>query len=205
MKRVEGTSSTRERILQSAIELFGDKGYHATSIQEICDQAGVSKGALFHYFSNKNEILFEIHEFVIDRWISQCEAISNNHGLTSSQKIYQLIETVLNNLVDYRQQGKILFKEITTLEGETGEIIKARRDYVEEIVGSIIEEGMQSGEFKSNQDSRIMTKLFFGTINWTHYWYRPEGDLTIGQMANSICSFVLEGLGGYHMGNDSRI
>lgn len=186
---------TRERILQSAIELFGDKGYHATSVQEICDQAGVSKGAFFHYFSSKNEILFEIHQFVVDSWISQCEAILYNHQINSSQKIFRFIEAVLQSIVDYRQQGKILIKEITTLEGEASESIKAKRDYAEEIVASIINEGIQSGEFKSNQDSRIMTKLLFGTINWTHYWYEPEGKLTIKQMAETICCFVLEGLG----------
>lgn len=196
MNQIDSILGTREKILKAAVELFGDKGYHATSVQSICDLAGVTKGAFFHYFPNKNQILFEIHEFIIDRWNAECEKVLGNDDLDPSEKIYEITDVIIGQLIDYRQHGKILFRELNNIEGEMGEIVKAKRGHSEEIVATVIEAGMKKGDFKPNQNSLLLAKLYFGMCNWTLHWYRPEGDLTTQQMATIIGNAFIGGLMG---------
>ena len=196
MNEIDSFLGTRGKILKAAVELFGDKSYHATSIQSICDLAGVTKGAFFYYFPNKNQLLFEIHEFIIDRWNAECEKVFDNDNLDPSEKIFAITDVLIGQLTDYRQYGKILFRELNYIEGELGEIVKVKRHRTEEIVATVIEAGMKKGDFKPNQNSLLLAKLYFGMCNWTLHWYKPNGDITTQQMATIIANAFIGGLMG---------
>ena len=182
-------------ILQSAVQLFGEKGYHATSIQDICDLAGVSKGALFHYFENKNELLFEIHETITDLQYEQSERVINNNDMSASEKLRALIDIIVRVIVvENRPYGMIIFQEFRNVTGYKSEIVIAKRDRLEAIVVSVIEQGIMSGEFRQDMDSKIFAKLFFSMCNGLYHWYKPEGSFGVEKMADTIWGFFVGGL-----------
>lgn len=186
--------NTREQILRSAVQLFGTKGYQATSIQDICELAGVSKGAVFHYFNNKNELLFEIHEEIIDILITQCESIFKNDSLVPSQKLRELVDVMVGLMADYRPYIVVLFQEYINIQEHKFDLVKARRDRCEEIVAAVIKQGILSGEFRQDLEFSILAKLFFGICNWTYIWLNPEGPLTPQQIAENIWKVFVGGL-----------
>lgn len=186
--------NTRDQILRSAVQLFGTKGYQATSIQDICGLAGVSKGAVFHYFDNKNELLFEIHEEIIDILIKHCEGIFKNDRLGPSQKLRELVGVLVGLMADYRPYIVVLFQEYTNIQDHKFELVKARRDRCEEIVAAVIKQGIASGEFRQDLDFSILAKLFFGICNWTYIWLNPKGLLTPQQIADNIWKVFVGGL-----------
>lgn len=177
--------STQEQILSAAVQLFGTKGYHATSIQDICDQAGVSKGAVFHYFQNKNELLFEIHEEIISILVKQYEAVLAG-DLGPAEKLKELVNVLVGLMVDYRPYIVVLFQEYKNIEEHHFEIVKARRDRCEEIVSSVIKQGIANGDFREDLEFSILAKLFFGICNWTYIWLNPQGRLKPQQIAENI-------------------
>jgi len=186
--------NTREQILQSAVQLFGTKGYQSTSIQDICDLAGVSKGAVFHYFNNKGELLFEIHEEIIDILLKQYEAVFENNNLGPSQKLRELVGILVDLMVNYRPYIVVLFQEYRNIQDNNFELVKAKRDRSEEIVSAVIKQGISSGEFRKDLEFSILAKLFFGICNWTYIWLNPEGHLTPQQIADNIWRVFMGGI-----------
>ncbi|WP_347489140.1 TetR/AcrR family transcriptional regulator [Desulfoscipio sp. XC116] len=186
--------NTREQILHSAVQLFGTKGYHATSIQDICQLAGVSKGAVFHYFSNKIELLFEIHEVIIDILLTQYESVLKNDQTNSAVKLRQLINISVELMVKYKPYIAVLFREYKNLQDHYYTITKDKRDRCEAIVTEVIKQGMLNGEFRRDLEFSILAKLFFGICNWTYVWLNPEGMLTPQQISDNIWKLFIGGL-----------
>ncbi|MFZ5642901.1 MAG: TetR/AcrR family transcriptional regulator [Bacillota bacterium] len=186
--------NTREQILRSAVQLFGTKGYQSTSIQDICDLAGVSKGAVFHYFNSKSELLFEIHEEIIDILLKQYEIAFKNNSLSPSQKLRELVGILIDLMFNYRPYIVVLFQEYRNIQDHNFELVKAKRDRSEEIVSAVINQGISSGEFRQDLEFSILAKLFFGICNWTYIWLNPEGDLTPQQIADNIWRVYMGGI-----------
>jgi AcrR family transcriptional regulator len=176
------------------VQLFGTKGYHATSIQDICEQAGVSKGAVFHYFQNKNELLFKIHEEIIDILLKQYEDVLKK-SLGPSEKLRELVSILVGLMVDYRPYIVVLFQEYKNIQDGYFELVKARRDRCEEIVATVIEQGIAGGEFRRDLEFSILAKLFFGICNWTYIWLDPESRLSPQQIAENIWMVFTGGIG----------
>ncbi|MFZ5596112.1 MAG: TetR/AcrR family transcriptional regulator [Bacillota bacterium] len=186
--------NTRELILHSAVQLFGTKGYHATSIQDICDLAGVSKGAVFHYFQNKGELLFEIHEEIIEIQLKQYQSVLEEDNLSASEKLRRLVNISIELMIDYKPYIVVLFQEYKNIQDHHMEITRAKRDRSEEMVRAVIKEGIANGEFRRDLEFSILPKLFFGICNWTYIWMNPEGALTPEQIAKNIWKVFIEGI-----------
>ncbi|MHB8158342.1 MAG: TetR family transcriptional regulator [Desulfocucumaceae bacterium] len=186
--------NTREQILHSAVQLFGTKGYQATSIQDICDLAGVSKGAIFHYFNNKGELLFEIHEEIIEFLLKQYEGVPKRENCSASEKLRELVGILVGLMIDYKPHIVVLFQEYKNIQDENFELIKAKRSRCEEVVGEVIRQGILSGEFRQDLEFSILPKLFFGICNWTYIWLDPKGPLTPQQIADNIWRVFTGGL-----------
>ncbi|MBF7082711.1 TetR family transcriptional regulator [Desulfallas sp. Bu1-1] len=185
---------TRGKIIQSAVELFGQKGYHSTSIQEIGEHAGVSKGAIFHYFPNKSEILFVIHEKFIDIILEKADHVLHREDLSATQKLRELIVDLVQLIADFKPYVVVFFKEYKYVDEDRLAIIKAKRDRCEQIFKAVVEQGVAGGEFRRDLDIDMIVKAIFGMCDWTHQWMRPDGRLTPRQIALTFCDLLLGGL-----------
>lgn len=188
--------NTRNQILNSAVQLFGTKGYHATSIQDICRLAGVSKGAVFHYFNNKIELLFEIHEVIIDILLGEYKNVLDHNESKPTMQLKQLVNISVELMVEYKPYIAVLFREYKNLQNDDHyfHITKAKRDRCENIVKEVIRQGVASGEFRQDLELSILAKLFFGICNWTYIWLNPQGPLTPQQISDSIWQLLIGGL-----------
>ncbi|MFZ5633335.1 MAG: TetR/AcrR family transcriptional regulator [Bacillota bacterium] len=185
---------TRDKIIQSAIELFGEKGYHATSIQEISDKAEVSKGAVFHYFPNKSELLFVIHDNFIDIHLEQVERVLMKDDLCASEKMRELILDLVQLIADFKPSVIIFLQEFKYVTEDKLEIIKSKRGKSEEMFKKVIEQGVNSGEFKKDLDIDLTVKAIFGMCDWTYRWMNPNGRLTPREIGLNFWKILMGGL-----------
>jgi len=195
-KRTTMASNKYEEITQAAVRLFEKKGYHSTTIQEISDSAGVSKGAIFHYFPNKGEILFEIHDSFIDIILNQGKQVLNRDDLNNSQKLSQLIIDLVQLIADFKPYVVVFFQEYKYIGEDRLVSIKEKRDGYESFFRAVVEQGVRSGEFRQDLDVDIIVKSIFGMCDWTYQWMKTDGKYTpleIGQMFRRI---LLDGLKG---------
>jgi len=186
---------TRDRIIASAVELFEKKGYHSTTIQEIGEKAGVSKGAVFHYFSSKNEILFLIHEKFINVILNRAENVLKRSDLGTAEKLRELIVNLVELIAEYKPYVVVFFQEFKYVEQERLPLIKEKRDRCEQIYRRVLEQGMSAGEFRKDLDPDMVTKAIFGMCDWSHQWLNPGGRLTPREIGLTFWKILLEGIG----------
>lgn len=108
-ERGRGTSApetaSRERLLDAAVELFGERGYAATGIGAICDRAGLAKTALYHHFGNKEGLLAEVIERVEGAWIEELQK-----QVYQAHEVEQRIDVLLEGWARIAQESPHLWR-----------------------------------------------------------------------------------------------
>lgn len=185
---------TREKIIEAAKYLFGQKGYHSTSIQEISQKAEISKGLIYHYFSNKSEILFEIHDHILGILIEQAEKIMMRDDLSASDKLREMMIDLIQMIMDSQPNMTVFFQELKYTPEDILTRIKSERDRFEKVFKQALEKGIADGEFRKDTDIEITAKAIFGMCNWTYQWFDPSRELSTREIGMKFYDIVIKGI-----------
>lgn len=183
---------TRDDILDAAALIFREKGYHATSMRDIAQAVELQKGSLYHHVSSKQEILLALLDRALDLIIIEMEEVAAL-DLPPAAKLRQAMQTYLTFLTEHLSLSSVLLLEHRSLEPEYHQAHIPRRDQVEAIWRSMIENGIKEGVFHT-VDPAHTTRGLLGILNWTVTWYRPDGPLEPVEIAEQYADFVLSGL-----------
>ena len=186
---------TRKALLNAAIKLFDERGYHATPVEEIVVADGVTKGALYHHFSSKEDMLLGIQDDYISDRLRNAKLILDTYP-TATERLRRLVHESLSTVALYRGHVTIFMQEQRFLRGERFAAIKTKRDEVDAVYQMVIQQGVESGEFRPEIKTRIAGFAVLGTLAWAYYWYQPGGQLTTDEVAEELTTYVLRGLQG---------
>lgn len=187
------SSRTRNELLTAAVDLFYRQGYDRTSLQAIVTAAGLSKGAFYHHFKGKEDLLRAIHDSFLDEELSRAEAVLAE-SKTGEQALRGLIRELLETVELYQERISIFLRERHVMSGSELESVRAKRDRFEGLVTTVIRNAMSSGEFSRHGDPLVISFGVMGMCAWAHEWYRPGGPRTIREIADSYADMVLSGL-----------
>ena len=192
-RRARKTELKREAILRSAAGAFRRKGYHGTSMEDISEQLLMTKGSLYYYFADKEEILFACHDFSLDRVLDRMQAvIEAEKDSNAADRLGALIQGLVDVMID-DLQGSALALDFTALKEELLEKIIAKRDKFERGMRAVINEGVKSREFR-NVDPKLATFAILGAINWISKWYRPDGTFKAADIGRMYSDLFVKGL-----------
>ncbi|WP_031468694.1 TetR/AcrR family transcriptional regulator [Sciscionella sediminilitoris] len=183
----------RTRILRSAVRLFAERGFDATTVQEVVADAGVTKGALYHHFSSKDDLLYEIYGSIIGRQQAELTAIAER-GLSAAETVREIVVGVVQSTADNAEEALVFFRESHKLDQEHNANFRADRRAFHEHVRTVIERGQQSGEFSAVVPADTVVQVAMGVVNQLPLWYRPDGSKTPRELGTEIADFVLAGL-----------
>ncbi len=183
---------TRRVLLEAATTLFDERGYHATSVESIVSAAGVTKGAFYHHFGGKEDILMQIQDDYIDNRLRNCEKIMASTQ-DPRERLRELIHEALVGIEKYRAQVSIFMQERRFLTGPEFAPIKAKRDQVDAFYVSVVQQGIDEGVFDPELDPRIVSFSILGMCAWALTWYRPTGRMSVRDVADQMASLVLSG------------
>ncbi len=181
----------RGEILHAALRAFREKGYHATTLDDIADHLGLRKTALYHYFPDKEAILYECHReslAELGRLMKNQRQRFGSHAERLARVIREHVRVMTDTL-----EGSPLAFEVTALSAERQQEIIAARDRYERGLRRIIENGIENGEFRA-VDSKIAVFAILGAINWIARWYRPEGSLHAAELGVEFADHLVGGL-----------
>lgn len=181
------------RILDVALRLFQEKGFHATPVSEIIDEAGISKGLFYHYFESKNDLLRKIHNEFITKELSVAEELLTK-DLPAVEKLRCLVIDIVDTVVRYRPHVTVFFQERRFLSKEAFTSIKMKRDRYTEIVRIIVKEGIESGELREDVDPVLIVYSLFGIANWTYMWYQPDQRLSAKEVSLGLTDILIRGV-----------
>lgn len=187
----------RERITQKAIELvaselFARKGFGATSLDDIAESLGATKGALYYHVRNKEEILRLIYLTVLTASEEPLRRIVEA-DLPPLEKLHRAIAHQTAVAADRSPAMTVFYREQHYLTGPFAKEIILRKKAYERYFEQIIEEGQASGVFQTAIDPKIATYGLLGMCNWLSQWYRPEGQYSPQQIA-TMFENMLSGL-----------
>jgi AcrR family transcriptional regulator len=180
----------REQILHGALRALREKGYHATTLDDIAEHVGMRKTALYHYFPDKEAILHECHR----ESLADLARIMRDVGdrPTASAKLAYVIAEHVRVMTDTLQGSPLAF-DVAALSPARRARMIAGRDRYERRLRAIIAEGMRRGEFRPG-DAKIAAFAILGAINWISRWYRPEGALHADEIGEQFVERLLNGL-----------
>ena len=181
----------RAEILHAALATAREKGYHATTLEDIAERLGVRKTALYHYFPDKDSILYACHKeslAELDRMIAE----SDDCCATARERLAYMIREHVRVMTDELEGSPLAF-EVSALSGERREEVVAGRDRYERILRDIVADGVSAGEFRP-VDPKIAVFAILGAINWIAHWYRPEGRAHAPELGSQFADYLLGGL-----------
>jgi AcrR family transcriptional regulator len=187
----------RQRILDTAAGLFARQGFNKTSIAEISSGCNASKAWIYHYFPNKEDILFTLlRNFLLElqgRLANASLPVDSDGNPVA--RLRSFIRECLQIYDDYRINYPVLFNEMRYLpepqQAELREIEKQTVKNLEDILVAIRPEMADADNRR-----RPLALLVFGTINWTYTWFEPEGKMSADDLTEMSIRLIVSGLKG---------
>jgi len=186
-------SAVERRIIAAAVRLFAAQGFDATSVQEIVAEAEVTKGALYHYFSSKNELLYEIYHSLLSRQLADLDRILGE-GMPPDETVRAVIAELVETTTGSIDEVKVYVREMHRLDRAHQEAIRTQRRRYHVTFRDFIESAQVSGVFTAFASADTVTFIVFGMINEIPAWYRTAGRKTPAEIAEEVSGFVLAAL-----------
>lgn len=186
--------NTRSDLLASATELFARKGYDATSVQEIVDEAGRTKGAFYHYFESKEDLLLNIHDRFIDFQLERGLAVMSRGDRPDVALRNFIVEVLMEPMGMYMQEITIYLQEQRFFSDKAFAEIRVKRDAFANQLVDIIQQGLDEGVFRNLGPARVMAFGVIGMCAWTHTWMAAAGKLSAHDIGSVYADLAVGGL-----------
>jgi TetR/AcrR family fatty acid metabolism transcriptional regulator len=160
-ERTAAHAEKRQLLLDAAVRVFAEKGYHAARVGDIAEEAGVAYGLLYHYFSSKDEVLETIFRTTWSNMIGTVESIAETGG-PAREQLRKVTEVILRTWRRDPDLVRVLVREVTRspqLQRQVDEIAAALRS-----LQAIIEQGQEAGEFRADADPRLASVVWYGAL-----------------------------------------
>jgi AcrR family transcriptional regulator len=172
----EAAISSRQEILRASARLFRERGYDATSMNDISAALKLSKGGLYHHFRSKDEILFHIMNHAME--ITDERVLAPIRGIADpEERLRMLIRRHIELVVRARDREiTVILHENHPLPGALRKRVNARKkDYIHFVENLIAQ--VQRARGSITTQPRAAAFALLGMINWIYQWYQPEGSL----------------------------
>jgi AcrR family transcriptional regulator len=191
-RRTYAPDATRRAILDSALALFEANGYHATSVQAVADDADVTKGAFYHHFDSKDELVHIIHGELLDHMLREVREIIETVSGAEAQ-VRALIEVIVTSAVRHRSHVAVYYQERRYLDDARFQVVRRKRDELMELKAGILRAGIEDGTFR-DVDPTIVALGINGMAAWAHQWLTPSSTAEPAEVADVFADMVLGGL-----------
>ena len=178
-------------ILEISVAAFNQYGYEATSMGILAERLGLSKAAIYHHVSSKEELL----SLALDRALGALEGVLDEEGATTgsaAERLSHVLDRAVHVLVAELPYVTLLLRLRGNTEVERSAL--SRRREFDRAVTALVLAARDDGSLRSDIDPRIAERLLFGMINSIVEWYRPDGSEDVDRLAADVLAVALDGL-----------
>ncbi|WP_179435359.1 TetR/AcrR family transcriptional regulator [Microbacterium pseudoresistens] len=176
-------------MLAAAVAVFNEQGYDATSVSALAGRLGVSKAALYHHFSSKEELLGAALDHALDGLEGTLTA---PRAGGAAEHLAGVLHDAVIVLAERLPEVTLLLRVRGNSEVERRAL--DRRRAFDQAVGALVQRAQAEGAVRADVDAAVAARLLFGTVNSLVEWYRPEGPEGAETLARDVVAVALDGL-----------
>ncbi|WP_338452714.1 TetR/AcrR family transcriptional regulator [Niallia oryzisoli] len=180
----------KKDMLRSAAMVISKKGYHRATMDDIAAELLMTKGALYYYFANKEELIFQCHEMILSEAIEEIEAILALE-VTSIEKMEKAIIRHIYFAIDEKEMFNMLLQPESTFADQHISVILEKREKYSSLFDEIIAEGKRNGSFRV-KEAKMVRMIILGAMNWIQQWYSSKGEQSKEDVAKIYAEYLLK-------------
>lgn len=188
-----GGLSVVERLIAAATRLFASQGYESTTVQQVVAEAGVTKGAMYHYFTSKDDLLHEIYHRILTVQYERLTKFADAEGPIEERLRDAAIDVITTTIKDL-DDLTVFVRSMHLLEPKKQRRVRAERRRYHQLFRGMVEEGQRTGAFRDDIEAEFVVDYFFGAVHHFPMWYRPSGRVGGAELGEVFAGLLLEGL-----------
>src|SRR5262245_5231724 len=193
MKRAPARSTGRRvEILRAAALVFRQRGFSGASVEEIARHLEMTKGNLYYYFRDKEEILYFCHDYSLDILLDLLHEAERT-PLPPAARLRRLVVAFVHMIID-ELAGTALTQDLQDLSPSHLRQVIRKRDRFDRGVRRVLQEGMMDGSFTPG-DPKLLSFAILGAVNYITRWFDPKGPSTSQEIGEAFADYLLKGLG----------
>ncbi|MDF1855131.1 TetR/AcrR family transcriptional regulator [Pseudooceanicola sp.] len=189
--RAEIREMKRRAALRVAARIFNEKGYHATSLDEIADEIGVTKTALYYYFKNKEQLLYECIKLTYNCGQNARLEAEKADG-SAFEKLQLLYRRFMENLMEERGAYTTMANIRSLPQDHQAELLDRRRA-LDRYSRMLIEKAIEEGDLRP-VDVRITSNFFLGAVNWILRWHSEDDAMSPQDVSAHFLDLFMNGI-----------
>ncbi|MFD0683474.1 TetR/AcrR family transcriptional regulator [Actinomadura fibrosa] len=180
-------------ILRAAVELFNRKGYDATSVGDLAKELGLTKPAIYHHVTGKEQLLGEALDDALDELTAVVtEASRERAGATAYERLREVVRRSVEVLVAHQPSVTLLLRVRGNSEVELAAL--ERRRWLDDRLAALVADAVAEGALRADVPPALVSRLLFGMVNSLVEWYRPDGAYDPATVADAITTLAFDGL-----------
>lgn len=189
---VVAEKTRKTQIVETAENLFREKGYSATSMRTLAQELGIEPASLYSHIKSKEELLADICFRMADEFFARVNPIVDLN-LAASKKLEMLIDAHMQVVLENLSASAVFFHDWKFMTEPNLSTFKALRKSYESLLKQVLQEGVQHQEFVL-MNVNFVSQTIFSAMNMTHEWYNPKGNLTGDDVGKQLAQLLLKGI-----------
>jgi TetR/AcrR family transcriptional regulator, cholesterol catabolism regulator len=186
-------NARRAAVVRTAARVFAQRGYHGTSIDDLLEATGLTRGGLYHYMQGKQDLLTAVLDDLMDPLLERTAAILAEPA-SPEEHLRAMTRAWIEHVAAHRDHMVVFNQERRTLERDADwtHVRAARRAFEEQLAG-VLARGVDEGDFRAT-DPQLTLLALLGMGNHTAQWYAPGGRLSADAIADGYLELLLDGI-----------
>jgi AcrR family transcriptional regulator len=181
-------------LLERAADLFAERGFNGTTLQDVADTVGLTRAALYHYFDSKEALLTTLVEGITVARVADLRAIRLDASLSAPEKLAHITRTMALNVATHAARFRLLLLCENELPDElAARHERGRREVLKQLV-DLFEEGQAAGEFTA-AEPHLAAFALLGMCNWIAMWFKPGQKQSADAVAEQFVEIALTAFG----------
>lgn len=189
-QRSKARAAKREAVLRAAVQMFNERGFHQTSLDDVAASLGISKPTIYHYLGNKDQVLLECVTIGLSQLLAAAEQARQTDGNGAQRLRLFLTRYAQVNMDDF---GRCVVRTgAEALGPDSRAQFQALKRKIDSAMRELIEEGVADGSLAPT-NTKLLGFALAGALNWPGRWHDPQGELPPARIAEELVAMLAQG------------
>jgi AcrR family transcriptional regulator len=187
-------ASRAQQIIKTAEQMFYERGYAETSMDDIAQAVGILKGSLYYYINSKDDLLFHIASAVHEAVEVATEEALGRTDLSPLERILHFVRSQIRYNTENVTQMAVYHHEWRRLEGDRLDSIRSRRHGHATAMLDLLDQAKAAGEIDPDMNTQLALNNIFAITIWPYTWYRPGNAISPDELIEFCANMIYNGL-----------